>query len=208
MSQTQEVFPLGLHEKQEGITTKILQSKTILEKSQNEYVEKLKLEEKKTRFAELSNVKKDRIPIEERISKAEEQYEPTETEHSLIIEQTRELAIDFNSLLKKFLFPDFPPTRFAKKKYIEEVNRFRKSSFKEIVRAINVKVSALCSFEGLYDKEMFDLDHNKGWFDNKVKEVLEHSNFESAQFVVSSVMQIVMQDEVVLHKRKFLTKMR
>lgn len=200
---------IGLHESESGTTRPILSFEKLNEKVQKEFKEKMELEEKKLKFAQIANQQKrsERVTIEQRM-KERVAPEPDENEQSLLVEQTRELLLDFHDLHKKYLKPDYPVTRSARKKYVEEINRFRKSGFIEFVRSVKIMVNSLCSFENVYDKAMFDLEEKEGWFDRKVKEVLEQKNFESAQEVINSVMQIVMQDEIVMHKRRIMSKMK
>ncbi|KKQ99332.1 MAG: hypothetical protein UT24_C0024G0007 [Candidatus Woesebacteria bacterium GW2011_GWB1_39_12] len=203
---------IGLHVSQDGKTKPVLSHETIIKNNRKEQFEKNELEQKKLLFASIAKQsaqqnKPERVPVEQRIKERPEP-EPIESDQSLLVEQTREILLDFQIMLKKYLYPDYPIRRTDRKKYVDEINRFRKTGFIEIVRAIKIKVDALCSFENVYDRSMFDLEEKSGWFNNKVKEVLEQKNFESAQYVISSVMQIVMQDEVVVQKRKLMSKMK
>lgn len=201
---------IALHPSQPGLTKPIETHDTILKKNQKEQYEKKELEEKKLRLAQMNAQTKkpeNRVPVEQRM-REQPPPEINESDQSLLIEQTREILLDFHEMHKKFLKPDYPIRRADRKKYVEEINRFRKSGFMEFVRSIKIKVNALCSFEDVYDKSMFDLDQKTGWFDSKVRETIEQKNFESAQEVINSVMQIVMQDEIVMHKRRIMSKMK
>ena len=198
---------IGIHESEKSTTTKpILSEQKLIEKLAMELRQQEELQKQKTKFDELNQMKKDRIPIEERITQPKEQ--PQEKDHSLLIEQIRKLVIGFDEMLDRVLKPDYPEMRSMRKKYVEETARFQSVGFREYIRAIKIKVDSLCSFEGIYDKAMFDMEENEGWFDKKVNEAINQKNFGSAQEVVSSVTQIIMQDEIVMHRRKILSKMK
>lgn len=197
---------IGVHEKEENAINEKVKSintfrqEKIIEAQKNNDIEKRKLE-----FSKLETKKQERIPIEKRERPI--QQDTQGPDQSLIINQIRELVLDFDSLLKKYLNPDFPLRRVERKKFADEINRFRLTGFREYIRTLKIKVDALCSFED-YSKEMFNLNGQKSWFDTNVKRAIDEKNFESAQAVVNSVMQLVMQDEIIMTKRKVVSQMR
>lgn len=134
-------------------------------------------------------------------------------EQSIIIQKLRELVIRFEKLLSKYLDPDIPTGRKARKKFLEERNLFRTSGYKDFINSIDLKVDALCSFEK-FDRDMFcqKLRGNKNkdnvnWFKGKISEGLK-GNFYSAQEIVNSVMQIVKEEEYAVPKRRIVTKLK
>lgn len=133
-------------------------------------------------------------------------------EQSILIQKLREHVIRFERLLGKFLDPDLPTSRKLKKKYLEERNIFRKEGYKEFIDAIKLKIDALCIFENDYSIEQFDGIENgekirEGYFNKKIEEARK-GDFHSAQEVVNSVMQIVIEEEYGVPRRRLVTKIR
>lgn len=129
-----------------------------------------------------------------------------DSEQSILIQKLRELVIRFEKLLAKYLDPDIPTSRKLKKKWAEERQIFKESGYIDIINAIDLKVDAVCNYERGYSKEQFD-GAEKGFFKKKILEGLK-GNFYSAQEVVNSVMQIVIEEEYGVPKRRVVTKIR
>ena len=129
-----------------------------------------------------------------------------DSEQSILIQKLRELVIRFEKLLAKYLDPDIPTSRKLKKKWSEERMIFKESGYIDIINAIDLKVDAVCDYESGYSKEQFD-GSEKGFFKKKILEALK-GNFYSAQEVVNSVMQIVIEEEYGVPKRRVVTKIR
>jgi len=129
-----------------------------------------------------------------------------EDDQSIIIAKLRELVIRFEKLLSKFLDPDIPTGRKARKKFLEERELFRVTGYKDFINSIDLKVEALCSFEG-YDKTQFCKKTDENWFKGRIKQALG-GDFYSAQEVVNSVMQIVKEEEYAVPKRRIVTKLK
>ncbi len=127
-------------------------------------------------------------------------------EQSILIQKLRELVIRFEKLLAKYLDPDIPTSRKLKKKWAEEREIFKETGYMDIINAIDLKVDAVCNFERGFRKEQFD-GENEGFFKKKILEALK-GNFYSAQEVVNSVMQIVIEEEYGVPKRRVVTKIR
>ncbi len=127
-------------------------------------------------------------------------------EQSIIIQKLRELVIRFEKLLTKYLDPDLPTGRKAKKKFNEERDLFRITGYKDFINSIDLKVEALCSFEG-YDKTQFCKKTDDNWFKGRIMKALG-GDFYSAQEVVNSVMQIVIEEEYGVPRRRLVTKIR
>ncbi len=127
-------------------------------------------------------------------------------EQSIIVQKLRELVIRFDKLLTKYLDPDIPTGRKAKKKFHEERELFRVTGYKDFINSIDLKVDALCNFEG-YQLTQFCKKTEKNWFKGKIKDALQN-NFYSAQEVVNSVMQIVKEEEYAVPKRRLVTKLK
>ncbi len=127
-------------------------------------------------------------------------------EESILINKLREFVIRFDKLLTKFLDPDIPTGRKAKKKFYEEREMFRASGYKDFINTIDLKVEALCSFEN-YDKTQFCKKTDDNWFKGRIKQAL-NGDFYSAQEVVNSVMQIVKEEEYAVPKRRIVAKLR
>ncbi len=148
-------------------------------------------------------------------SKTTEQEKPTDDdddEQSILIQKLREHVIRFERLLGKFLDPDLPTSRKLRKKYMEERDLFRKVGYIEFIDAIELKIDALCIFEGKYNIDQFngiDSDDKirEGYFKKKIEEG-KKGNFHSAQEVVNSVMQIVIEEEYGVPRRRLVTKIR
>jgi len=83
---------------------------------------------------------------------------------------------------------------------------FRVTGYKDFINAIDLKVEALCSFEG-YDKTQFCKKTNDNWFKGRIMKALG-GDFYSAQEVVNSVMQIVKEEEYAVPKRRIVTKLK
>ena len=129
-----------------------------------------------------------------------------DSEQSILIQKLRELVIRFEKLLAKYLDPDIPTGRKLKKKWAEEREIFKESGYIDIINAIDLKVDAVCNYESGYSKEQFD-GSTQGFFKKKILEALK-GNFYSAQEVVNSVMQIVIEEEYGVPKRRVVTKIR
>lgn len=127
-------------------------------------------------------------------------------DQSILVQKLRELVIRFEKLLAKYLDPDIPKGRADRKKWEREEQRFRAFGYKGFINSIDLKVEALCNFEG-YKKEQFCLDADKNWFKRKIAEALK-GNFYSAQEVVNSVMQIVKEEEYAVPKRRIVAKLK
>jgi len=129
-----------------------------------------------------------------------------DSEQSILIQKLRDLVIRFEKLLAKYLDPDIPTSRKLKKKWAEERQIFKETGYIDIINAIDLKVDAVCNFERGYSKEQFD-GEIEGFFKKKILEALK-GNFYSAQEVVNSVMQIVIEEEYGVPKRRVVTKIR
>jgi len=127
-------------------------------------------------------------------------------EQSILIQKLREFVVRFEKLLAKYLDPDIPTGRKAKKKWAEERELFRHTGYRDFINSIDLKVDALCIFEKNYSREQFD-GKEEGWFKEKILDALK-GNFYSAQEVVNSVMQIVIEEEYGVPKRRVVTKIR
>jgi len=133
-------------------------------------------------------------------------------EQSILIQKLREHVIRFERLLGKYLDPDLPTSRKLKKKYMEERDIFRREGYKEFIEAIELKIDALCTFESHYNIDQFDGIDNEdkvreGYFKEKITDA-KKGNFHSAQEVVNSVMQIVIEEEYGVPRRRLVTKIR
>lgn len=131
-------------------------------------------------------------------------------DQSILIQKLREDVIRFEKLLTKYLDPDIPTGRKARKKFMEERDLFRVTGYKEFVNTIDLKVDALCNFEG-YDLDQFCVHKNGkcqvNWFKEKIAKALK-DDFYSAQEIVNSVMQIVKEEEYAVPKRRIVTKLK
>ena len=140
------------------------------------------------------------------------EQEDDDDEQSILIQKLREHIIRFERLLGKYLDPDLPTSRKLRKKYMEERDIFRREGYKEFIDAIELKVDAICIFENSYNIDQFngiDSDDNlrEGFFKGKISEA-KNGNFNSAQEVVNSVMQIVIEEEYGVPRRRLVTKIR
>lgn len=131
-------------------------------------------------------------------------------EQSILIQKLREDVIRFEKLLTKYLDPDIPTGRRARKKFNEERTLFRVTGYKEFINTIDLKVDALCNFED-YDLDQFCVHKNGrcqvNWFKEKIAKALK-DDFYSAQEIVNSVMQIVKEEEYAVPKRRIVTKLK
>jgi len=131
-------------------------------------------------------------------------------EQSILIQKLREDVIRFEKLLTKYLDPDIPTGRKARKKFMEERDLFRITGYKEFINTIDLKVDALCNFED-YDLDQFCVSKNGrcqvNWFKEKIAKALK-DDFYSAQEIVNSVMQIVKEEEYAVPKRRIVTKLK
>lgn len=127
-------------------------------------------------------------------------------EASILIQKLRELVIRFEKLLAKYLDPDIPTGRKARKKFMEERDMFRINGYKDFINSIDLKVEALCSFEG-FDKTQFCKKTDQNWFKDRIAKALK-GDFYSAQEVVNSVMQIVKEEEYAVPKRRIVAKLK
>lgn len=133
-------------------------------------------------------------------------------EQSILIQKLREHVVRFERLLGKYLDPDLPTSRKLKKKYLEERNLFKKEGYIEFIDAIKLKVEAICTFENDYTMEQFDgigKDDKirEGYFQKKIEDA-KKGDFHSAQEVVNSVMQLVIEEEYGVPRRRLVTKIR
>ena len=140
------------------------------------------------------------------------QEDETDDEQSILIQKLREHIIRFERLLGKFLDPDLPTSRKLRKKYMEERALFRKEGYVEFIETIDLKIDALCIYEGKYNIDQFNgIDRDEkirdGYFKKKIGEA-KKNNFHSAQEVVNSVMQIVIEEEYGVPRRRLVTKIR
>ncbi|MGI0022796.1 MAG: hypothetical protein ACRD9Q_08055 [Nitrososphaeraceae archaeon] len=133
-------------------------------------------------------------------------FDQDDEEASILIQKLRELVIRFEKLLAKYLDPDIPTGRKARKKFMEERDMFRIDGYKDFINSIDLKVEALCSFEN-FDKTQFCKRTDENWFKKKIAEALK-GNFYSAQEVVNSVMQIVKEEEYAVPKRRIVAKLK
>ena len=95
---------------------------------------------------------------------------------------------------------------------MEERDIFRDEGYKEFIDAIKLKVDAICTFEENYEMEQFDGingddEIRKGYFNKKIEDA-KNGDFHSAQEVVNSVMQIVIEEEYGVPRRRLVTKIR
>lgn len=133
-------------------------------------------------------------------------YTGGDEDQSITVSKLRELVIRFEKLLNKWLDPDIPTGRKARKKFMEEREMFRVTGYKDFINSIDLKVDALCSFEG-YLLSQFCKGDQKNWFKGKVASAL-NGDFYSAQEIVNSVMQIVKEEEYAVPKRRVVTKLK
>ena len=146
------------------------------------------------------------------INEQSQKDDDDDDEQSILIQKLREHIIRFERLLTKFLDPDLPTSRKLKKKYMEERELFKQEGYKEFIDAIKLKVEAICTFENEYEMEQFDGintddEIREGYFMEKIEEA-QNGNFHSAQEVVNSVMQIVVEEEYGVPRRRLVTKIR
>jgi len=137
----------------------------------------------------------------------EETYNPQDDETSIIIDKLRNLIVRFEKLMEKYLDPDLPTGRKARKKYMIERELFAGNGYKEFIRVIEKKVDALCKYEDDFNMEMFDHGEKKGWFAEMCDKALE-GDFLSAQEVINSVEQLVLEDELAVPVKRIVTKIR
>jgi len=154
----------------------------------------------------------EKISLGSKTVEEEKATDDDDDEQSILIQKLREHIIRFERLLGKFLDPDLPTSRKLRKKYMEERDLFRKEGYKEFIDAIELKVDALCIFEGKYNVDQFngiasDDKIREGYFKKKIDEA-KKGNFHSAQEVVNSVMQIVIEEEYGVPRRRLVTKIR
>ena len=129
------------------------------------------------------------------------------SEESMLLDTLREKVMAFEKLLNMFLDPDIPTGRKAKKKFMTERQIFAEVGYKQFIRSIDHKVDAICKFEKNFSLDLFDGKNEEGWFRQKIDEALD-GNFESAQDVVNSVLQIVIKGEIGVPHRRLVTKVR
>lgn len=137
---------------------------------------------------------------------------PEEAERSIIINKLKDLIVKFEKQLDRYLDPKIPTGRKNRKIYLQERELFSQNGFKEYIRSIRLKVIALCKYEKKYRMDMFDLDEKgdvqQGWFLETCQKALDNDDFHSAQEVVNSVEQIVLEDHEVVPQRLILTKIK
>lgn len=132
---------------------------------------------------------------------------PADDERSIIIDKLRDLVIRFENLMQKYLDPDLPTGRKAKKKYMMERELFASNGFKEFIRIIERKVDALCKYEDEFTCAMFDHGEKKGWFKEQCELALQ-GDFIVAQDVLNSVEQLVVEDQLAVPVKRIVTKIR
>lgn len=147
----------------------------------------------------------EQIDFSGRFSKMVEESSGKSEQQSIIIQKLREHVIRFERLLAKYLDPDLPTGRRNRKKFLEERKLFAEENYKQIIMAIRLKVEALCKFEHIFNRKMFD-GEEKDYLNTKIDEAMK-GNFQSAQDVVNSVMQIVVEDEFAVPKRRYVRKL-
>lgn len=133
-------------------------------------------------------------------------------EQSILIQKVREHIIRFERLLGKYLDPDLPTSRKLRKKYMDERKIFKEEGYKEFIESIELKIKALCTFENTYTIEQFDgIDGDgnirEGHCQMLIKKAKE-GDFHSAQEFVNAVMQIVIEEEYGVPRRRLVTKIR
>lgn len=133
-------------------------------------------------------------------------------EQSILIQKVREHIIRFERLLGKYLDPDLPTSRKLRKKYEDERRMFKEEGYKEFIDSIELKIKALCTFENNYSMEQFDgVDEHGNIKEGNCKMLIKQAkegNFHSAQEFVNSVMQIVIEEEYGVPRRRLVTKIR
>lgn len=154
----------------------------------------------------------EKISLGSKTVEEEKTTDDDDDEQSILIQKLREHVIRFERLLGKFLDPDLPTSRKLRKKYMEERDLFRKEGYKEFIDAIELKIDALCIYESKYNLDQFngiDSDDKirEGYFKKKIEDA-KKGNFHSAQEVVNSVMQIVIEEEYGVPRRRLVTKIR
>ncbi len=137
----------------------------------------------------------------------EPEINPADDERSIIIDKLRDLVIRFEKLMQKYLDPDVPTGRKAKKKYMIERQIFASNGYKEFIRTVQKKVKALCKYESEFNLKMFDHGENDGWFDKQCEMALE-GDFLIAQDVINSVEQLVVEDQLAVPVKRIVTKIR
>lgn len=133
-------------------------------------------------------------------------------EQSILIQKVREHIIRFERLLGKYLDPDLPTSRKLRKKYMEERQIFKQEGYKEFIETIELKIKALCTFENTYTMEQFDgVDGDGNIREGHCTMLIEKAkkgDFHSAQEFVNAVMQIVIEEEYGVPRRRLVTKIR
>jgi len=137
----------------------------------------------------------------------EPDFNPADEERSIIIDKLRDMVITFEGLMQKYLDPDIPTGRKARRKYMMERELFASNGYKEFIRSIKRKVQALCKFEKEFKMGMFDSGEEKGWFLEQCDKAI-NDDFHIAQEVINAVEQIVIEDEIASPKRMIITKIR
>lgn len=137
----------------------------------------------------------------------EPEINPADDERSIIIDKLRDLVIRFEKLMQKYLDPDVPTGRKAKKKYMIERQIFASNGYKEFIRTVQKKVKALCKYETEFNLKMFDHGEKEGWFDKQCEIALE-GDFLIAQDVINSVEQLVVEDQLAVPVKRIVTKIR
>jgi len=137
----------------------------------------------------------------------EPEINPADDERSIIIDKLRDLVIRFEKLMQKYLDPDVPTGRKAKKKYMIEREIFASNGYKEFIRTVQKKVKALCKYETEFCLKMFDHGEKDGWFDKQCEIALE-GDFLIAQDVINSVEQLVVEDQLAVPVKRIVTKIR
>ncbi|MCP6727202.1 MAG: hypothetical protein KJI69_04200 [Patescibacteria group bacterium] len=154
----------------------------------------------------------EKISLGSKTIEEEKVTDDDDDEQSILIQKLREHVIRFERLLGKFLDPDLPTSRKLRKKYMEERDLFRKEGYKEFIDAIELKIDALCIYESKYNLDQFNgIDSEdkirEGYFKKKIEDA-KKGDFHSAQEVVNSVMQIVIEEEYGVPRRRLVTKIR
>ena len=137
----------------------------------------------------------------------EPEINPAEDEQSIIIDKLRDLVVRFEKLMEKYLDPDLPTGRKARRKYMQERELFANVGYKEFIRTIQRKVHALCKYEDEFNMEMFEAEEDEGWFNETCDEAL-NGDFLKAQEIINSVEQIVVEDTLATPQKRIITKIR
>jgi len=138
-------------------------------------------------------------------------------EQSILVQKLQDLVVKFEKEMDRYLTPDIPTGRKERKKYLMERELFATVGYKEFVRAIKLKVKAVCTYEDDFDIEMFDgkisdnendqEKENDEKFATYIAKAID-GDFQAAIAVVNAVEQIVMAEELGSPRRRLLTKIQ